>query len=236
MSLARSPESNEAFFREVDEEVRRDQMSGLARRYGVLVGVLVLAGLLAFGGYLLWKSHTEAEAGKQGEALTAAMASVSAGNKDAARKKLAPIVADGGPAYGTLAKLTLADMQIQAGQNPQAAQAFMRTANDASAPQPLRDLALVRATALDFDRLPPAEVISRLKPLAVPGTPWFGSAGEMTGMAQMKLGQTKQAGTTFAGVARDTETPDTLRERTRQLAADLGVEVVEPASSPAIVR
>jgi hypothetical protein len=233
-SLARSPESSEVFFREVDEEVRREKVATAARRYGVIVVVLVVIGLAAFGGSLLWRNHQKAEAGERGEALTAAMSSVSAGNKDAARKKLEPLVKDG-KAYGALAQLTLADMQVQAGQDQLAADAFMKVANDGAAPSPIRDLALIRATAIGFDKLAPAEVVKRMKPLAAPGNAWFGSAAELTAIAQMKMGQTKQAGALLAAITRDAHAPDTVKERARQLAGELGVDT-ENVVKPTLVR
>ena len=49
-------------------------------------------------------------------------------------------------------------------------------------------IALIRQTALEFDQLKPEEVIARMKPLAAPGEPWFGSAGEMTALALVKQG------------------------------------------------
>ena len=71
-------------------------------------------------------------------------------------------------------------------------------------PEPYRDLALVRATALEFDTLKPEEVIARLEPLSKPGKPWFASAGELTAMAYLKQGRSEQAGKLFAAIAADT--------------------------------
>jgi hypothetical protein len=76
-------------------------------------------------------------------------------------------------------------------------------------------------------------VIARLKPLAVPGNAWFGSAGEMTGIAYMKLNQPKQAGALFVAITKDITVPRSLRARVAQLAADLGFEPVQPSDSPA---
>lgn len=227
--MARSPHSNEAFFREVDDEVRRERMAVAARRYGVAAAIIVVLALVALAGWLLWRNHAEAKAGERAEQLTAAIAQVSAGNREAARKTLEPLAKDGG-AYAPLAQMTLADGRIQAGQDQPAATAFMAIAGDASVPQPLRDLALVRATTLDFDRLSPAEVVRRMKPLAVPGNAWFGSAGELTALAQVKMGQKKQAGALLAQVARSDAVPQSLRDRARQLAGDYGVD---PDAGPA---
>jgi len=69
-------------------------------------------------------------------------------------------------------------------------------------------------------------VIDRLKPLATPGNPWFGSAGELVAMAYLKQGRKELAGPLFAAIAKDEDVPQTLRSRTRQIAGQLGYDAV----------
>ncbi len=229
--MALTPQSNEAFFREVDDEVRRARVEKAARRYGVVVGIVVLLALVAFGGTLWWRSHQQAVAGEQGEKLMEAMSSLTSGREDDARKELQTIVDGGAKGYVPLARLLQADILVKDDKQTEAAAAFAKIAQDGSVPQQIRDVALLRGTALDFDKLAPAEVVNRLKPLAVPGSPWFGSAGEMTGIAYMKMNQPQKAGALFVAITKDKTVPHTLRARVAQLAADLGVEPVQPSDS-----
>jgi len=53
----------------------------------------------------------------------------------------------------------------------------------------IHDAALLRQTALDFDKLKPEVVISRMAQLAKPDSPWFGSAAELTAVAMIKQGR-----------------------------------------------
>ena len=229
--MALTPQSNEAFFREVDDEVRRERVEKAARRYGVIVGVIVVLALIAFAGTLWCRSHQQAIAGEKGEKIVQAMSSLTTGNEADARKQLQALADEGSKGYAPLSRMLLADMLVRDGKLPEASAAFAGIAADGSVPQQLRDVAVLRGTTLDFDKLPPAEVVKRLKPLAVPGNPWFGSAGEMTGIAYMKLNQPKQAGALFAAIARDKSVPRSLRARVSQLAADLGVDAVQPTDS-----
>ena len=88
-------------------------------------------------------------------------------------------------------------------------------------------------TALEFDTMKPEQVIARLEPLAKPGNPWFGSAGEMTAMAMLKQGRKAEAGRLFAAIAADKPVPVTIRSRAVQIAGTLGVDATAslPASS-----
>jgi hypothetical protein len=76
----------------------------------------------------------------------------------------------------------------------------------------------------EFDAMKPDDVISRLAPLAQQGKPFFGSAGEMTGMAMLAKGDKAGAGQLFARIAADKQVPQSIRARAVQLAGSLGVD------------
>ena len=85
----------------------------------------------------------------------------------------------------------------------------------------------------------PDEVIARLSPLAQPGKPFFGTAGEMTGMAMLAKGDRMGAGRLFAQIAGDKQVPQTIRSRAVQFAGSLGVDAsasmpADPAAPPAL--
>jgi hypothetical protein len=101
---------------------------------------------------------------------------------------------------------------------------FAAIAADETAPQAYRDLAAIREVSLRFDAMTPQQVIDRLKPLAVPGNAWFGSAGELVGMAYLKQGKPELAGPLFAAIGKDEAMPNTLRSRMRQIAGQLGYD------------
>ena len=74
-------------------------------------------------------------------------------------------------------------------------------AANAALAQPFRDVALLKATRLEFDTLAPDVVIARMKPLSTPGGPWFGVAGEMTAVAYLKAGKPALAEPLFTAIA-----------------------------------
>ena len=78
-----------------------------------------------------------------------------------------------------------------------------------------------------YDKMKPADVVARLKPLAVPGNPWFGPAGEIVAMAYLDQGKSAEAGALFGAIAKDKDTPETLKSRSRQMAGLLGVDAID---------
>ncbi len=228
--MAIKPRDNETFYREVDEELRKEQLGNLFKRYGLLViGGFVLL-LAAIGGYIWWQHRQDVQAGERGEALVAAFEQVEKGQTKDATAKLDAIAAEGGPGYRAAALLTKADIALQQG-NPQAAvAAYKQVADGEEFAQPYRQLALIRQTTAEFDRLAPAEVIRRLQPMAQAGNPWFGSAGELVALAHLKQKQPQRAAPIFAALAKDETLPTSLRSRALQMAGALGVDAVEDAA------
>ena len=225
-TLAVTPQNNEAFLREVDEELRRDQAASLWKRWGRLAIAAVVVALLSLAGWLWWTNHRAAAAGIEGETLSVALADLSEGKPNAAETRLKTLTKSGNSGYRAAALLGLADIKLGRDDAKGAAADYAAIANDASFAQPYRDLALIREITASYDSLPPASVIARLKPLAVPGNPWFGSAGEMTANAYMRTNQPKAAGAMLAAMAKDETVPESIRSRSVQLASVLGVDVV----------
>ncbi|MFP5330590.1 MAG: hypothetical protein ACLGHC_10725, partial [Alphaproteobacteria bacterium] len=132
-----------------------------------------------------------------------------------------------------LALLTEAAIALDSNDRDTALANYRAITADSGMPESYRDLALIRATALEFDKLRPEEVISRLEPLTKPDSPWFGTAGEMTAMAHLKQGKKEQAGRLFAAIAANAQAPESLRNRAVQIAGSLGVDASAAIPKPA---
>ncbi len=224
--------TDEAFLREVDDAVRAGDLQNFWKRYGRWLVLAVVLGLAAFGGWILWQNQKVAAAEKQGEAFVLAVEKLQGGNTVAAKAELAKLTKVEQPGYRAMSQLLLANLAAADGNGKQAVADYARIAKDDSLPKPFRDLALVRQTTAEFDTLAPQTVIDRLKPLAKPGAPWFGSAGEMTAIAYMKLGKEDLAGPIFAQIAKQEDLPQALRARTQQMAGALGVDTVQLKVKP----
>lgn len=224
--MAIKPADNETFYREVDEELRKEQMSTMWQRYGLLIVAGVVLLFAAIGGFLYWQHRQEVRQGEYAEQLTAIFQEVQAGSTEGVPARLDAIAAEGSEGYRAAALLTKADVALEAGRDAEAVAAFQAVAADGDLAQPYRDLALIRQTAVEFDALAPAAVIERLQPFAVAGNPWFGSAGEMVAIAHLKQSQPRLAAPIFAALAKDEGVPPSIRSRAVQMAGSLGVDAL----------
>ena len=229
--MAIRPHDAETFMREVDEELRKERLNKMVARYGyaIIAGILLL--LAAVGGLIWWRGHREAQAASQGETLLQALDSMETGNRNAAAAKIGELASSKVEGYRVAALFSRASTQIEAG-NGQAAVATLRAiAEDQDIAEPYRQAALVRQTALEFDRLQPQAVVRRLGSLARPGQPWFGSAGELVGMAYLKMRRPDLAGPLFQRIGRDETVPASLRTRAIQMAGSLGFDAMPEQSA-----
>jgi len=223
--LAQPPDITETFVREVDENLRRDQMQNFFKAYGSWLIVAVVLFLGASGGFIWWKQHQVQQSQVQVEKLAQIYKDIGGGNTSKSPQQLDEISKNGSKAVRASALFARAALALQQNDVKLATSTYKTIANDDGLPDPYRDAALIRQTALEFDQLKPGEAIARLQPLAKPGAPWFGSAGEMTALAMIKQGRKQEAGQLFAAIATDRSVPETIRGRATQLASSLGVDV-----------
>lgn len=223
----RDAATQDVFLQEVDDALREDQIRTLWERYGkagIAALVLIIAGLL---GWMLWENQKQSAAETQGEAYVKALDTLEAGNLDGALAALSPIENAEQDGYRAAARLLKGGILQEKGDSKGAIAAFAAVAKDEAVAKPYRDLALIRQSTLEFDSVKPQVIVDRLKPLAVPGNAWFGSAGELVGIAYMRMGKNDLAGPLFAQIAKDKKVPATLRSRAQQLAGLMGVDAVE---------
>ena len=225
--MAQPPDISDTFLREVDENLRRDQLRDFAKRYGTwLIGALILF-LAATGGYIYWQYRQQTQSEQQVEQLAEIYRDIGAGKATGAPARLDELSNSGSDAVRATALFTSAALAIQQNNLKLATAKYREIAEDGGLPKPYRDAALLRQTALEFDQIQPQEVINRLQPLAKPGAPWFGTAGEMTALALVKQGKRQEAGRLFAAIAKDKTVPDPIRARSVQIAGSLGVDASE---------
>jgi hypothetical protein len=236
--LALPTDPAEAFVREVDENLRRDQMADMAKSYGKWIVAAVILFLAAVGGYLYWQNRQQQQAIADSEAMSVALDKIAAGDPKGAQAALTPLSDSSNDVIEASALLGRAAVALRQNDRKTAITLYKQVADDGGLPQPYRDLATVRGTMTEYDSLKPDEVIARLAPLSQPGNPFFGSAGEMTALALLAKGDRNGAGQLFARLAADKQVPESIRSRAVQIAGSLGVDAtaslpVDPAALPA---
>ena len=232
--LALPTDPAESFVREVDENLRRDRAQEFLKKHGPWIAGAVLLFLAAVAGWLYWQDRQVKQAAAETERLNTAMSQLGSGQVAGAETQIETLAKSDADGVRAAARLTRAAIALDKGNRKAAIDEYRAVMDDERLADPYRDLATIRLTALEFDQMKPADVIARLDELAKPGNPWFGSAGELSAMALLKLGRRAEAGRMFAAMAADANVPNTIRSRAVQIAGTLGVDA--SASLPAAAR
>jgi hypothetical protein len=210
-------------FREVDEEVRRDQLKKLWERYGIYfiaLAVLFVAAVGGWRGYQWWQAKLAAESG----AAFAAAASLSdQGKHEEAEAAFAKITKEGTASYRALAAMREAGELAQ--RDPKAAvAAFDTLANNRALGPVMQDLAALRAGFVLVDTLPYEELRRRIEPLTGADRTFRHSARALLALSAWRANDAATARRWSEMILADGETPPGTRTQAEILMALLGAD------------
>ena len=214
----------DSFIEEVSEEVRRDRLFALMKKYGwiAILLVLLLVGGAAYNEFR--KSQQRSTAQALGDSAISALRLEDAAARMAALEK---IDAGTGDAAGLLALLVAGEAVN--GEDPAAAsEALQALASDADRAPVYRHLAELKLILAQGEDMAPQERIDRLSALTGPGAPYRLQAEEQIAVAEVALGQTDAALKRLLLLLEDGEASTALRRRVSQLIVALGGQL-EPA-------
>ena len=206
------------FIEEVTEEVRRDRLFNLMRRYGwIAIAAVVL--LVVGAAYNEWqKARDTAAARAFGDAVLTA---IEAPTPEERAAGLAAIQADDA---GRALMLDLLSAGLrQPGQDVAASLATLgRISADATLPQAYRDLALIKRVLIAGDALPAPERDAALASLAEAGRPFRLLAMEQQALALVQSGDIAGALATIAATEQEPQASALQKRRLGQLRLALG--------------
>ncbi len=202
-------------FREVDEEVRKEQLLKLWHRHSKHVIAAALVALAVGGGLFGWGQWQERRLTARADAYVAAATLAPA---EAAETYKAMAGTDG---YGVLARLREASRLAELGRRAEALAAFERISADSGIAGPYRDLAVILYAQHALGHSEGGDLIGRLEPLTAAEGPWRFPAMELTALAELLAGNTVRARTLFLAVADEPAAPAGLRGRAAEIAATL---------------
>jgi hypothetical protein len=222
------------FFREVDEEVRRDRILGLWSKYRyALIGAAVLL-VAGTGAWRLYTHYREGMSEAAGAKFEEAMQLSRDGKSEEAVATFDALVKAAPKGYTSLARLRAAGER--AASDPQAAiKAYEELAAGPEADPAYKDFARLRAAILRVDTDDPAEFERAFAPYASDTFPYRYQIRELLGLAALKRNAFDTAANWFDGIVADTRAPPGVKMRARALLDMAKASAPAPGAAQAAV-
>ncbi len=209
-------------FQEIEEDMERQKMEALWKRYGVFVIAGALAAVLITGGITAWRSwNTERD-----QRATAAFIDIvkNAGSDQAKEIDALESFAqkNHGDAQATFAQLHAAALAVANGNKDKAVQIYDSIASDHKANSAFRQLADLLAVQAQIDSGNPAALEKRLQPLLAENAPWRFTAMEYDGYLALRTGDKAKAKQIFTELAQNASAPQSLSARAADMQRYIG--------------
>ncbi|MCF6232808.1 MAG: tetratricopeptide repeat protein [Rhodobacteraceae bacterium] len=210
----------DTFINEVNEEVRRDKLFKLMKRYGWIAVVLIL-GIVGGAAYTEYsKAQTRGAAQTLGDEILAALAQ----NDSAARAKTLAAISAQTPGGDAILKFLTATAQAEAGDTDQAIASLSAVSKNGDVPEIYRQIASFKALTLQAKTMPVAQRRLQFEALASPGARLRLLAEEQLALIDISEGQVDAALTRLQAILQDAEVDTGLQQRVAQVIVALGAE------------
>jgi len=208
-------------FREIDEELRRDNYAKLWARYGhYLVGLVVLI-IVATAAVVGWRGYQARQQRAESVRYAVALDLAKKAQLAPAADSFALLAREGAGGVAALARLQEAALRAQTGDEQAAAAAYKALAVDSSVDVSYRDLATLLLGFQDLKSADPKVAIADVAALTAATNPWRFSALEVTALADLRGGDRTAARTLYKQLADDLAAPSGLRARAAEMSAAL---------------
>jgi hypothetical protein len=208
-------------FREIDEELRRDNLRKLWSRYGRYVIAAAVLVVVVAGAIVAWRDYQLSERRAQSTRYASALA-FAREDKEADAVKILGAIAQEGGGYAVVASFEEAALLAKSGDRRAAIAIYDRIAAASDLDSSLRELAVLLSIMQGMPESDPHSTIERLASLTASGNSWRPTALELTAIARFGSGDKSGALDLYKSLADDPTASAGLRARAAEMAAALG--------------
>ncbi len=209
--------NDDTFIREVNEELRSEQLQTAWKRFRPFIiglAVLIVVGVAGASLYQWWEAR---ESSASGDRFLTAIKDANDKKADEAEKQFEALVKDGFGSYPVLARMRLATLKAEKGDAKAAIADFLAIGQDGNVPKAMRNVAKIRAAWLMVDASSYDEIAGQIEELAADTSPVRHSARETLGLAAYKAGNYAKARDWMTKIADDNDAPAGARTRARMI-------------------
>lgn len=211
-------------FREVDEELRQENLEKFWKKNGRYVVVAAVVVVVVVAAYTGWREYDRGQREAEGAQFAAAKMLLQEGKLQDAGPLFAKLADESQSGYALLARFHQAALRAENGDRTGAIQVYDEIAADDAVAPMYRDAATILSGLHAVNGTSPdtAALLSRLEPLTAEDNAWRHSANEILGFLAQKSGDLAKARQHFQAIADDVDAPQGIRARATQMLEILG--------------
>lgn len=224
-------------FREVDEELRRDRLKALWRRFGPYIIGAAIALVLVVAGRAYWIDYIDTKRQAESDAYEAALSAFQ-NDPAAGRSALEAVIGGDNDGYAALARFQLAGELQKSGQINEAIANYESLSADGSLNGRLKGLARLMTASLYIDQNRQIEARQLLIGLVANNPAWRLSATEYLGFLDFQAGNLEEARLVFVSLSVDATAPQAMQSRAKEMLTLLEAagQMVEPEAKEEVPR
>ena len=214
-----NPEYTDAFIREIDEDVKNDNLKVLWNRYGIFIilfVVLAVSAAVSFEKIKSWKiaqnqANTEnymvaTQLREDPENTIAALKNISANDKGI---------------FGDFAKLQIANVLFTQDKQEEALAALQELLDGKEVNTEVKHIALIKLATYKVDTMPRAEFEALLKPLTETENSWKPLAQDLLAMVAIRDGDVETAQEIYKNILKIKDLPENFRNKVQDMLSSL---------------
>ncbi len=209
--------TDEDIFREVEEDLRREQLKAYWDKFGTYVIATAVAIVVAVAGYKGWTSWVERQAADAGTQFVHAQKLVDDGKTDEAGQAFARLINEAPNGYRILSKFQLASTKVSQGKVDEAVNIYDQLAKSGDLDPVLEGFAKIQAAMLVVDNAKQSDIINRLSQMTATNNYWRHSAREILGLSAYKAENYEEARGYYDAIISDEKVPFQLKSRAEMM-------------------
>lgn len=208
-------------FKEVDEDLRRDNLEKLWKKYGLQIIGLAAAVVLGVAGVQGWQAYDLDQRSKFSDRYGAARELAQGGETTAGLDAMIDLSEASGDSYAGLAAFEEARLRVESGDTGGAIAVWDRIAEGSGLGPGFKEVATLFSILHQIDSGDPAALRARLQPLAADSQPFRSTARELLALIALGEGDTAAVRDIYTKISDDREAPAGLRQRATEMLAAL---------------
>lgn len=217
--------TDDSLFREVDEEVRQDELKKLWQRHGTKLTTLIVAVVAAVAAWKGFQYYQLKQAEASSVAYFDAAKKAADGKQDDA---LAAFAAINHPGFKQLARLREAGLAAAKGETDKAVKLYEALASETGTDPAIADAAQIRAGYLLVDTATPDQLLTRLGKYDTETSIWRNSAREIFGLAAWRTNDYVMASRYMTAIFADPQATQPMRQRAQAILQLIAPNLPKP--------